>query len=157
MLTHINHLTLNSGHSRHSPREEVLRATLTMLKPIIKRQEGLLLPGLYVDIMQPKEDPLGAALMQFASSKETIGKTPAVMAVACWEERRADVCWQQATGLYGPIRTMVGGDPLPRMPAIPWLTAWLTPFAATLQPGLLTAIGDAERCIAWALIEAEGK
>lgn len=38
-------------------------------------------------------------------------------------------------------------------PAVPWLTAEILPAAAITPSDVMGMLGDAERCVAWALIE----
>lgn len=156
----LHHLTFNTGHCRASPRSEVMEDVIMALRPVIQAEGGTLVDGWHLDIMRPldqttREIRAGAAYFQIADEPGR-SRRPVVCAVLCWQEDIAREAWDIAVESYATLRKLVHGDPAPRMPDLPWLAVWLTPQSSTLTPDMALLLGDAERCIAWALIDVGG-
>ena len=114
-----------------SPRGEVDERTLDMLKPIALAGFGTV-AGLSIVLEIHRVDNDTEACIF------TLGYGPQP-AVRCWLSRtRNPDLWQ-----FG----------LPEPPA-PWLAVTLLDEAANLTPDQLFMLGDAERCVAWAFLEA---
>lgn len=135
----MNHVTLNTGHTRVSPRSEVSGEAIDALR-------GLLVPGYHTI-------PGTGWGMQVTTHGDEmmatifVGKRPLVtLAVGVSKEGSADL-WdgiidhaKQLTGTAGKIEAM---------PSPPWCAAVIilpTPEEAAI-------VADLERCLAWAWIE----
>ena len=141
------HLTLTTGHGRRSPRSEVADDVIATLRPIIQAGHGTL-RGLTIDL-------LGPALAEGWQSF-TLGWGEAavdVFAVVCWEARAHAAAWREAMEhlALAPVPT-----PVARFsePPVPWLTAEVLVGAVARTPEETFMLGDAERCVAWAIVAA---
>jgi hypothetical protein len=123
---HLIHITLNSGDERISPRSEVSDDTIEMLKLVVAAGDGKL-AGLYITME--------------AANVFTLGWQPDTPAVRCYLAQEPNpTLWKQAQG---------GGSE----PTGPWLAVRLLPGALQCSTDQIMMLGDAERCIAWAIIE----
>jgi hypothetical protein len=127
----LSHYTVLTGDLRVSPRSEVDERTLEMLTPIVRAGLGIV-AGLSIVLETHRVDK-DAEVWVF-----TLGFKPDAPAARCWlsRSRNADF-WQ-----FG----------IPEPPA-PWLAAALLDEAANLTPDQVSALGNSERCVAWALLE----
>ena len=139
------HLTLTTGHGLRSPRSEVTDDGMAMLCPIVRAGHGTI-RGLTIDL-------LGPALIEGWQSF-TLGwgeEAVDVFCVLCWDQRGHAEAWREAMEhlALAPVPT-----PVARFsePPVPWLTVEVL-VGAALQPNGLAMLGDAERCVAWAIIE----
>lgn len=124
----LSHLTTSTGHVRQSPRSEVADEALGALRPVVQAGGGEL-AGLTFAFEPPAR---GGRRWTISAGGEVL-----VYCVCCWDH--VEQWWPPE----------VGGDP----PPTPWLAVTLTD-AVTRAPGeILGLLGDAERCVAWALIE----
>ena len=120
------HITLNSGDARISPRSEVSDDTIAMLKPIVAIGSGEL-AGLYITME-------GADVF-------TLGWQADTPAVRCYLAKQPNpALWKQTDGQ--------GSEPTGT-----WLAVRLLPGALECTTEQVMMLGDAERCIAWAIIE----
>lgn len=155
----LHHRTLNTGHVANTPRADAAQPVIDQLLPLVDAGGGPVpgLPGWHVAVIRSPDQP-GAAFFQLAQAPG-LTRTPAVMAVACWRRPDHRVAWEQAVlgyrALHGPLSSLGLWHPPPPSPppALPWLAVWLTPHLATIDPADLAALGDLERCVAWALAE----
>lgn len=115
-----------------SPRSEVDDRTLDMLKPIVRAGFGSV-AGLFI-VLETHHHDGEAETWIF-----TLGFKPYAPAVRCWlsRSRNADF-WQ-----FG----------IPEPPP-PWLPVALLNEVANLTPDQVFMLGDTERCVAWAFLEA---
>ncbi len=136
----ISHLTLTSGHLRLSPREEVGADVIARFRPIIRTGAGRI-AGLVITL-DPPERP-GGRIYRLGW-----GPVAAVRAVLCWSgsPEIAAAWWVEALGVE-PVATGVVAPP------VPWLAVAMLPAAMGLAPEQLGMLGDAERCVAWALLD----
>jgi hypothetical protein len=129
--SNLNHYTVDTGDLRISPRSEVDERTLEMLTPIARAGLGII-AGLSIVLETHRVDK-DAEVWVF-----TLGFKPDAPAVRCWLSRTPNPdLWQ-----FG----------MPEPPA-PWLAVALLDEAATLTNEQVSALGDSERCVAWALLE----
>jgi hypothetical protein len=122
---HLIHITLNSGDERISSRSEVSDDTIEMLKPVVAAGDGEL-AGLYITME--------------AANVFTLGWQPDTPAVRCYLAKEPNpTLWKQALG--------EGSEPTG-----PWLAVRLLPGVLQCSTDQIMMLGDAERCIAWAII-----
>lgn len=160
-MPRLYHLTINTGHLAVT--SSVPQDILDRISAVVDAECGEIpgLSGWYLDILRPMSGdgrPIpGAAFFQIAS-EPGLSKMPAVMAMACWQPAAQAAAWQQAIMSYGALRasliaTRLWREPPRHPPTLPWLTVWLTPFIALAPPDIASALGDLERCVAWALMQ----
>ena len=132
--------------------------------PLIDAEGGAIpgIEGWFVDLLSPLDAQgairRGAAFFQIADEPGT-SKRPVVMAFACWSHDMTEEVWQQVSLGYQAMRqplqvSELWRDPPSRPPAVPWLAVWLMPFLITADVETVALLGDLERCLAWALMEA---
>ncbi|TNH04953.1 hypothetical protein FHQ26_05505 [Testudinibacter sp. TR-2022] len=140
---YINHLTVNTGHSRKSPKSEVAQDTLDMLKPWVRD----MLKGYSVSIADEnyacKIGKHNAKLCEFIICRidDKMRQTEIIKAVLCTHSREKKSAWKLAQGQ---------GEP----PEVPFLAVKL--MLENMKPEYqedLIWIADFERCIAWAYID----
>ena len=120
------HITLNSGDARISPRSEVPDDIVEILKHLVAAGDGEV-AGLYVTME--------------ATDTFTLGWHPGISAVRCYVAKEpSPALWKQAQG--------EGSEPTG-----PWLAVRLLPNALRCTTDQIMMLGDAERCVAWAIIE----
>jgi hypothetical protein len=120
------HITLNSGDLRISPRSEVPGVVVEILKPVVAAGDGKI-AGLYVTME--------------AADVFTLGWQPDAPAVRCYLAKEPNAAlWKQTEG--------EGSEPTG-----PWLAVRLLPGALHYTTDQIMMLGDAERCVAWAIIE----
>lgn len=151
----LDHLTLNTGHSRRSPRDEVTPETLQLLAPLVRFRGGRL-PGGYREyrVTIVAETPGEAAF----TVQRVRDNAPLVTCFVCWDRARATPLWDI---VLAQIPVLARDFPPGFLPAtlpprpvhVPWLAtlAWPT---LLLDPDAAFWLGDFERCLAWALITA---
>lgn len=139
-MTALAHLTLTTGHVRMSPRAEVADDTLAALRPIVAIGGGTV-HGMTI-ALEPAA-PGGRAFALGWSPQ------PAVRCVLCWDSAHHDRWWTEALGYAGVTLAAFAVQP------VPWLAVALVPAAAIrCTRDQLCMLGDAERCVAWALLDA---
>jgi hypothetical protein len=135
----IAHLTLLTGHLRESPRKEVYRETIDLLKPYVVSAGGEIADtGWTVGMIQ------GAAPGSCAFTLNHSG----LWLVTCY------MAW--TTSADAPMWEIVKQRTTTstRKPkSVPWLAVHLMPSATQVAPQVLMQAGDLERCIAWTVIE----
>ncbi len=120
------HVTLNSGDTRISPRSEDYDDAIEMIKPIVAGGGGEL---------------AGIHILMEAAGIFTLGWQPGAPAVRCYLAKGPNAAlWKQAGG--------EGSEPTG-----PWLAVRLLPDALQGTTDQIMMLGDAERCVAWAIIE----
>lgn len=142
--TSLLHLTLTSGHVRESPRREVGNDIVALLRPIVAAGRGVV-HGLNITIERSR--PGGAAFNLGWSSDPT---APDVRCLLCWDPRAHAAWWDEARALTAWLRVALPAEPA----GWPWLAVALQPTALSRTPIQLHMLGDAERCVAWALLDA---
>ena len=133
------HLTMNTGDLVHSPRDQVLPATVAWLAPLVRAGKG-----------EPAGIPFEVTRRGEGTALFVIGRPAAVACGVCWAEDRAAAAW-------GAMLAVMGVQGVPAAPAgrppVPWLAVAFLPAMAALPPETLVKLGDMERCLAWTLIE----
>jgi hypothetical protein len=120
------HITLNSGDARISPRCEVRDDIIQMIKPTVAGGGGVL-AGLHI-VME-------------SADVFTLGWEASTPTVRCYLAKQPNpALWTQAGGQ--------GSEPTG-----PWLAVRLLPSALQCTTDQVMMLGDAERCVAWAIIE----
>jgi len=137
MTDWLEHYTVQTGHSRRSRRDEVVAGVLEVLAPIVAAGGGVIGPdGLAVSITCTE----GAAV--YTLSYRDI---PVASAMLCWDGAANAEAWEAIT--HGVTAVGAGPD------SLPWLAAVVHDTAALAPMEVVTMCGDAERCIAWAILE----
>lgn len=156
----LTHLTITTGDIARTTRADVDDGVIALLAPLIQTEGGAI-PGplpWFCDLWWPLSDAgeriPGAAVYQIAPGRADTpaGKAPYVMAVCCWREDASAAAWSQAqqlAAMMSPTRTL--GSPW----SAPWLAVAILPMALSLSPDDLAALGDLERCLFWAIAEAQ--
>ena len=155
-LDYLNHVTLNTGHVRRSPRSEVSDEILVELAPALARARvwGRAklpnFPGYFVSVDQ---EWIGGSA--FTLSKRRLPVVRCVVATdtaSAWQGR----AWLVAQGAVAAQHV-----------ELPWLGVWLTPdmldalkvLGVWLTPDMLDALkvldwlDDVQRSIAWAILD----
>lgn len=131
-MSDLAHFTVTTGNLIMSPRTEVDERTMELLKPIVRAGFGIV-AGLSI-FLESHIRHNDSETWVF-----TLGYKPDVPAARCWLSR-------------SPKRTCGNsGSPSRRRPGLQshcW-TRWRTSRASRSL-----ALGDAERCVAWAFLEA---
>ena len=157
--TVLHHLTLTTGHLAVTLRSEVTDETIDRLLPIV-RTDGGYLPevDLYIDIWRhPAQASIlqGVATFQISSGSEPMSTSPLVFGTCCWRPELSDEAWGLVLDSYHmfslPLATSVRDAP-----ELPWVAVALSPMILRELRRRLIVLGDLERCLAWALIEAGG-
>lgn len=136
----INHYTVNTRHNRKSYRSEVSDGIVDLLKPIILDGGGpLLSTGLDIKV---DVEPGCAAFTFFEDG------FPIVICGMCVDPGKKAYAWKPIleTGVK------LGITDLQIPPAVPWLAAIVFPGPSN-SIETVRMIADAERCIAWTIIE----
>ena len=120
------HITLNSGDARISPRSEIDDDTIALLKHVVALGEGEV-AGLHITME-------GADIF-------TLGWQPDTPAVRCYLGKQPNPALWKQTGGQGSE------------PTGPWLAVRLLPDALECTDDQIMMLGDAERCVAWVIME----
>jgi len=149
------HLTVNTAHSRISPRSEVRDDVVAMLRQRIAEADlghvplDDVEPGAFARLsVEPDISAYGVELgLTFGGER-----LPVVMSVLCVDPEHTAAVWRHAQRSWAKIMREL--PPVQMPPADrPWLAAMVLPSALARQDALFW-MGDAERCLAWALIES---
>jgi hypothetical protein len=120
------HITLNSGDLRISPRSEVRDDVIERVKPIVAARGG---------------EVAGLHITMEAADVFTLGWQADAPAVRCYLANEPNAAlWKRTEG--------EGSEPTG-----PWLAVRLLPGALQCTTDQIMMLGDAERCVAWAIIE----
>ncbi|PTT75337.1 hypothetical protein DBR42_29145 [Pelomonas sp. HMWF004] len=155
-MTYINHITLQTGHNRRSPRAEVSDAILKLLAPWI---DSALASGQPVPLPVPAlshfaatatvEDGALLVTLFAPAGPHTPGK-PAdarMPMVTLGVAQRS----RHGAGLWPLLTAMPGTAPGIERPGEPWCAVAMHP-TITAYRGDVNWMGDFERCVAWAWI-----
>lgn len=140
----MTHLTINTGHSRQSPRSEVSEETLRLLIHHI-RQDKSVLPHGHWAIITDRRTP-GCTAVSVMHNDDAL-RHVATVGIA-WTIDGTTKIWalMQALAIQHriPVRCV--------KPKPPTATVILLPDAAQLPPEALMEMGDLGRCLAWAVM-----
>jgi hypothetical protein len=132
---YIWHETIQTQHTRRSFRSEVAPGILATVGGWLK-SDSIELPGGYVCRI----------VYRSAHCLEAEVLTPAAVRLVVVGVASHTRCGQ-------PLWERIGGAPTTR-PAEPWCGIWLDPEGLAADPAAYVWLGDFERCLAWAFIEA---
>ena len=144
----MNHYTLNTGHSRQSPRSEVADHVIEICRP-------LLMPGEYVMPNDPHYTLAVPRMCHGWAGTVRRGTDRPIVTFGCADtiEAAAEI-WPELEALYLRLtdkRPFAGADfAAPSQPALPWCAAM-----TILPDPAMDWLGDFERCMAWAWFERE--
>jgi len=143
------HLTLTTGHGRRSPRSEVEADTIDALRPIVALAGGVV-HGLHIEII--RRTLLDGRTLGAAYTIGLDGRSPAVRCVLCCDRSAHETSWRDALDHFAenPIQTASAAL---IEPSVPWLTVEMLPGAIGCQIDDIQLIADAERCVAWTMME----
>lgn len=157
-VIYINHITLNTGHTRRSPRAEVSGDTIEKLQPWLNAaintgsRHPLPAPGLgHISAVAMVDDGALVVTVYAPSGPHEHGKPhagatmPLVTIGVAKRSRQSDALW-------GKMVKAFGSAPNLRAPAIPWCAVALH-AGMLIYPSSLDWIGDFERCVAWTWME----
>lgn len=142
----LHHITIQTGHTRVSPREEVGAEAIAALRPLLSRGRAPI-PG------QPGYDLVRIDGPGYIGAVYA-GREPLVTFGVARTEAEAEAVWAVLRDLSSPSIAAVPVR-MPTRPAAPWL-------GVVLHVGLhlgvndhvpaLSWLGDLERCVAWTWI-----
>ena len=150
----LRHLTLNTGNIVAQPRP----AAVDLRKLRILATNGGDMGVIHGDLAGWLVDTeLGDGAAAFSIGW---GGAPAVECVVCWDEGESEKAWKSLESMYLDLSDkapdMMAANAAPECPSpVPWLGVVILPsWFAT--PFLCAAhwMGDAERCLAWAIMDA---
>lgn len=151
MIKSLRYITLNTGHGSMSPRADIPDSAIDKLVGTIDAGGGKLWATdwtLWIIDRRP-----GLAGWQIGHAYES----PWIVSLTCWDESASDTAWAivptiaEAAGL-----TRDSAWRTPHRPPAPWLVTAIMPAISEVAVKDIIALGDAGRCIAWAMIEAAG-
>jgi hypothetical protein len=144
------HYTLNTGHTRESPRSEVRDEVLRILRPLL----GAGKHDLPIEGYQLVLDTLGGGALATVYRGADV---PVVTIGIAPDAAAAEVLWPHLESLYLRIAELPGlrsaDFPVARRPA---QTPWVAAVVIGPMPREAYWLGDFERCLAWAWIESLG-
>jgi hypothetical protein len=120
------HITLNSGDARISPHSEVRDDVIQRIKPTVAAGGGVL---------------VGLHIVMESADVFTLGWEANTPAVRCYLAKQPNPALWTQTGGQGSE------------PTGPWLAVRLLPNALQCTTEQVMMLGDAERCVAWTIIE----
>jgi len=140
----LQHLTLNTGHDRSSPRSEVADDVIDSLTPFVALGGGVLAhTGWKLQMVHGPAD--GSCCFNLTRGEDWIATCH-----LAWTAEGAEALWpiaaERARQMGGPV---VGGSPC----RLPWLSVVLMPQAMLASPITLFETGDLARCVAWTALE----
>jgi hypothetical protein len=139
--------TLNTGHTCSSPRAEVCPQAIQALDPVI--HNGGPIPGPF-DFSLTVTRAEGGALFTVWHGP------PLVVCAVAWTQRAEDQLWPELAAAYEQAWSGVpGAQPARKPDRLPWLAVQFLPALFTTDLAVVALLGDLERCVAWAMIEAD--
>lgn len=153
----MQHLTITTGHSRPSPRDEVDRSLLGLCEdamlPAILAGKPARLPRLPAYHLTGAADG-GALVTTCWIATPSADRMPLATWWTVGDAAAADATWAQAMiHCQRMARAMRMTTPsCPQPTTTPWVAAWLE-IGAAVDPESLGWIADLERCLAWAWLD----
>jgi len=144
------HYTLNTDHTRHSPRSEVSDAAIAALTPLV-------VPGDHIIPGAPRylctTTTQGSALIATASQ----GQRPCVTMGVAPDAAAADAIWPHLQSAYLAACDLPGLRSADfAAPHRPGKHPWCAAIVITATPDEALWLGDFERCLAWAWLTSKG-
>ena len=153
----IHHLTANTGHVLMQPRTPDMDDAMRRLAPVIAAGGGSLWAhGLHLRVDNP---PKARGWASFGILDEGQDGAGVILGTVCWDEQGSWRAWAALQRGYRKMKNSLQRvhlwRPLPdRPPAAPWMAVCITPFVGFMAESAIGMLGDIERCVAWALVEA---
>ncbi len=150
-MNYLRHITLNTGHDRLSPREEIenLDQVLGLLRPLVEeaiRGERVRIPSVPTECYMTGGADRACVAVTILSSPDHGGGVPiATIAIAGAEACGFDTWWELHM-TSDPAITLATAGTSPPPP--PWCAARLE-RGAHFWPETMDWLGDFERCLAW--------
>lgn len=158
MTAALDHITLDTGHVRRSPRPEVRDDIFAMLRISLEaavEQPRSRVPVPMMEGYTYSVTPERGTLM--VTIWGTVQRTPAPVVTFGVAPIGSD-----ARGLWSAMHMIRGGLEFQRyatndsvVPAPPWLAARIEVGATLIKPADLLWMADFERCVAWAWLEMQ--
>ena len=158
----LQHLTINAGHNRTSPRDEVADSVVELLRPIIIAGGGAiagtdfslkLTNGQHSTIFTINYNDVPIVTCGLASTREGISEVwPAMVRLV---ESLRDMIVRKTGWSPNQVKRLL---PLPSAEpqAPPLLAVLLFPHAGLMAgPSVLAMAADLERCVAWTILDHE--
>lgn len=146
---YINHITLQSAHSRDSFAREVSRATLEACKKLIEKclasneiVEIAEYPGFYLLCNQFGGRVLSGSI--WYGTKKPIALANFAIAIKSKNSKKS---W----AALHKFSTLTPATDSGKPPSVPWIAVSIVPEAAA-YPDAMQWFGDFERCLAWAWV-----
>lgn len=145
----MNHLTLVTGDCRWSSKSELPDGVIAGIQPAVRAGMGPLgNTGWFIRMVATKT-PGGVAFECHHGGPRELGGRWIASCYVAWRESAATEMWAAAMQHKPLVK------PGLQRPALPWLAAAIMPEALfTLDPELLFQLGDLERCVGWAILDA---
>jgi hypothetical protein len=147
MSKYLMHITLDTGHSRRSYRDEVKDTVVTIMRQqAAEAQAGdrpEIMPGYALNIATA-----GTALLATVES-DKLG--PLITIAICPKSRVSQKLWDALKEPIGDLAVAKGDAP-----TVPWCAVRMYP-AAALDFDALQWLGDYERCLAWGWVERNNR
>ncbi len=145
------HYTLNTGHTRQSPREEVADDAIAACRPLLTVSDHHVLPGEFT-AYRVGVRIRGSALL--ATIREVTGRPCVIIGVAP-DIAAADIVWPTIEQEYLWISESVPGirEADFAAPHRPLITPWCAAMTFLATPSEAYWMADFERVLAWAWIE----
>lgn len=147
------HYTMNTGHSRSSPRSEVGEQVIETLRPWFRASYGEFepIPGYKVQVFVPLA---GGALATVSSVGDV---RPCVSWAVALNDEAADKVWPHVEKLYHSITNRSGIRSADFAAAQkPSKAPWIAAMTILATPEEAFWIADLERCFAWAFAAETG-
>lgn len=160
VLRPFHHVILSTGQVTIQPRESVPNSVLATLRPVVAAQGGAV-PGtpewfLYFWCPSIEERNCGFGIFQIADCPGQ-SLTPAMMAIACWEEAISAKLWSAVAQAYIPLdflrRYGLWHEMPLSAPRTPWLASWLYPWVMEADVSNIRRLTAIAVDVAWALTE----
>jgi hypothetical protein len=153
-VTYIRHITLTTGHSRDSHREEVSEEALAVCRDLLARvaagviAESIPIPGLPTYYLQARSTGRCATLTVYAQ-----GEHEPLLTIGIATHSRCGAILWRALHQFGSAPVVT--DPT-RCPPEPWVAVAIEqPATDPHHQEMLPVLADLERCLAWAFLEAQ--
>lgn len=153
------HHTINTGHTRMSPRSEIDPRIIEQLIPLARAGKGELPAPLNMFSVQTTMERGGAAFTVFGE-REGAPAAPLAICALCWDQAQSGTAWAAIEQVYLRLSdtnpaAMVGAEA--RQPeTFPWVSCMVVPAALMMFPDSIGWLGDFERCMAWTIMEIAG-
>jgi len=150
----MRHVTLNTGHTRESPRSEVGAEAIRALRPLVHEGGGEVpgFPGYRLTITREKRLALYTVVrISTPRAPWPHPETPIITCGLAQDESDSPRLWKLLRALHHEVWRRHAVSHRPR--SIPWLGIVILPGLTLLRSKDVAWLGDFERCLAWTLVE----